>query len=92
MFQEPKKLDWRKKREEFKSTLQAAKEAQRHLAKGGDLRDLPPPPPSDTSDYVQCPYCHRRYKDANKLEISLQSPNNPSNKYNNLTFYLPVIF
>ena len=69
MFQEPKKLDWRKKREEFKSTLQAAKEAQRHLAKGGDLRDLPPPPPSDTSDYVQCPYCHRRYKDANKLEL-----------------------
>merc|ERR1712025_199463 len=40
-----KKSDWRKKREEFINTLRAAKEAQRHLANGGNLKDLPPPPP-----------------------------------------------
>merc|ERR1719513_428779 len=59
-----KKSDWRKKREEFINTLKAAKEAQRHLANGGSLKDLPPPPPMDTSDYIQCPHCSRRFSEA----------------------------
>jgi hypothetical protein len=59
-LQEQKKSDWRKKREDFIATLRAAKEAQRHLAAGGSLKDLPPPPPMDTSDYIQCPHCGRR--------------------------------
>jgi len=58
---EQKKFDWRKKREEFINTLRAAKEAQKHLANGGSLKDLPPPVPSDTSDYIQCPHCTRRF-------------------------------
>eukprot|EP00092_Neocalanus_flemingeri_P004363 GFUD01004693.1.p1 GENE.GFUD01004693.1~~GFUD01004693.1.p1 ORF type:complete len:777 (+),score=188.63 GFUD01004693.1:179-2509(+) len=58
---EQKKNDWRKKREEFINTLKAAKEAQRHLANGGSLKDLPPPVPMDTSDYIQCPHCNRRF-------------------------------
>ena len=53
-----KKSDWRKKRQEFIETLRAAKAAQRHLAAGGKLSDLPPPPPMDTSDYVQVHYTH----------------------------------
>jgi len=61
---EQKKSDWRKKREEFINTLRAAKEAQRHLANGGNLKDLPPPPPMDTSDYIQCPHCNRRFSEA----------------------------
>jgi hypothetical protein len=60
-LQEQKKSDWRKKREDFIATLRAAKEAQRHLAAGGSLKDLPPPPPMDTSDYIQCPHCSRRF-------------------------------
>ena len=56
-----KKGDWRKKRKEFIDTLRAAKLAQKHLAAGGSLKDLPPPPPMDTSDYIQCPHCFRRY-------------------------------
>merc|ERR1712018_323831 len=56
-----KKSDWRKKRAEFIAALRAAKEAQRHLAAGGKISDLPPPPPSDTSDYIQCPHCSRRF-------------------------------
>ena len=58
-----KKSDWRKKREEFINALKAAKEAQRHIAAGGNIKDLPPPPPMDTSDYVQCPHCNRRFNE-----------------------------
>ena len=34
---------------------------QMHLDAGGKLSDLPPPPPSDTSDYVPCPHCSRKF-------------------------------
>ena len=63
LAQEQKKSDWRKKREDFIATLRAAKEAQKHLAAGGSIKDLPPPPPMDTSDYIQCPHCSRRYQE-----------------------------
>jgi len=59
-----KQADWRKKREEFIATLRAAKEAQRYVKAGGNLKDLPPPPPMDTSDYIQCPHCERRFAEA----------------------------
>lgn len=60
---EQKKSDWRKKREEFINNLRAAKEVQKHLANGGSIKDLPPPPPSDTSDYITCPHCSRRFSE-----------------------------
>merc|ERR1719189_2319894 len=60
---EQEKSDWRKKREEFINNLRAAKEVQRHLANGGSIKDFPPPPPSDTSDYIQCPHCGRRFSE-----------------------------
>lgn len=59
-----KKADWRKKREEFINALRAAKEAQRYVAAGGKISDLPPPPPLDTSDYIQCPHCGRKFNEA----------------------------
>ncbi|XP_059096347.1 ensconsin-like isoform X2 [Tigriopus californicus] len=59
-----KKADWRKKREEFINALRAAKEAQRYVAAGGKISDLPPPPPMDTSDYIQCPHCGRKFNEA----------------------------
>ena len=62
-------LDWRRKREEFVSSLRLAREAARHVKRGGDPRDLPPPPVSDTSHYIECPHCHRR---------SVLSPVSPS--------------
>lgn len=37
--------------------------AQAHVAKGGKLTDLPPPPPSYNPDYVQCPHCGRRFNE-----------------------------
>lgn len=56
-----KKSDWRRKHEEFIQTIRAAKEMKAYLAKGGKLSDLPPPPPSENPDYVQCPHCSRRF-------------------------------
>lgn len=59
-----KKGDWRRKHEEFIQAIRAAKEVQAHLARGGKLSDLPPPPPSENPDYVQCPHCNRRFNEA----------------------------
>ncbi|EFX84838.1 hypothetical protein DAPPUDRAFT_46633 [Daphnia pulex] len=56
-----KKADWRKKHESFIEAIRAAKAMQKHLKAGGKVSDLPPPPPSDTSDYITCPYCQRRF-------------------------------
>lgn len=58
------KKDWRKTHEEFIAAIRAAKEAQAHVARGGKLTDLPPPPPSSNPDYVQCPHCGRRFNEA----------------------------
>lgn len=55
--------DWRRKHEEFISAIKAAKDMQTHLARGGKLSDLPPPPPSENPDYVQCPHCNRRFNE-----------------------------
>ncbi|XP_071643979.1 uncharacterized protein [Temnothorax longispinosus] len=55
------KPDWRRKHEEFISAIRYARETQARLAAGENLSDLPPPPPSDTSDYVQCEHCGRKF-------------------------------
>ncbi|KAG5670815.1 hypothetical protein PVAND_001053 [Polypedilum vanderplanki] len=56
--------NWRAKHEDFIKTIRAAKEMQAYVAKGGKLSDLPPPPPSENPDYVQCPNCSRRFNEA----------------------------
>ncbi|XP_055551523.1 nuclear pore complex protein DDB_G0274915 isoform X1 [Wyeomyia smithii] len=58
---EQRKSDWRRKHEEFIQAIRAAKEMKAYLAKGGKLSDLPPPPPSENPDYIQCPHCSRRF-------------------------------
>lgn len=63
-MQNVKKSNWRKKHEEFINNIRAAKQAQAHVAAGGKLADLPPPPPLDTSDYIQCPHCGRKFNQA----------------------------
>ncbi|XP_059610931.1 uncharacterized protein LOC132257893 isoform X2 [Phlebotomus argentipes] len=59
-----KKNNWRRKHEEFIEAIRAAKQMQAHLAKGGKLSDLPPPPRSENPDYIQCPHCMRRFNEA----------------------------
>ncbi|XP_037780014.1 neurofilament heavy polypeptide-like isoform X3 [Penaeus monodon] len=51
-LQQPKKADWRKKHEDFIATVRAAKGIKGYEA-----------PPMDTSDYVQCPHCGRKFSE-----------------------------
>lgn len=55
------KSNWRKNHEDFVSAIRNAKKAQDYVKKGGNLADLPPPPPSENPDYVFCKYCTRRF-------------------------------
>ncbi|NWX23894.1 ZC21A protein, partial [Aegotheles bennettii] len=56
----PKKpSNWKRKHEEFIAIIRAAKGL--NLKDGGKLP--PPPPPSYDPDYIQCPYCQRRFNE-----------------------------
>ncbi|KAM5281231.1 LOW QUALITY PROTEIN: zinc finger C2HC domain-containing protein 1A [Ctenodactylus gundi] len=58
----PKKpSNWRRKHEEFIATIRAAKGLDQALKEGGKLP--PPPPPTYDPDYIQCPYCQRRFNE-----------------------------
>ncbi|XP_029934902.1 zinc finger C2HC domain-containing protein 1A [Myripristis murdjan] len=58
----PKKpSSWRRKHEEFIATIRAAKGLTQTMKEGGPLP--PPPPPSYDPDYIQCPYCQRRFNE-----------------------------
>ncbi|KAF5897489.1 zinc finger C2HC domain-containing protein 1A isoform X1, partial [Clarias magur] len=58
----PKKVsNWRRKHEEFIATIRAAKGLDQVMKDGGPLP--PPPPPSYDPDYIQCPYCQRRFSE-----------------------------
>ncbi|CAG9130668.1 unnamed protein product [Plutella xylostella] len=56
--------NWRKTHQELINTIRAARQIQIYVNKGGDIRDLPQPPPSENSDYIQCPHCLRRFNEA----------------------------
>ncbi|XP_015597996.1 microtubule-associated protein futsch isoform X2 [Cephus cinctus] len=77
------KSNWRKKHEDFINAIRSAKQVQAHLAAGGKLSDLPPPPVSDTSDYIQCPHCGRKFNQSAaerhipKCETMLHNKPNP---------------
>nr|XP_015210491.1 PREDICTED: zinc finger C2HC domain-containing protein 1A isoform X2 [Lepisosteus oculatus] len=59
----PKKpSSWRRKHDEFIATIRAAKGLTQTLKEGGPLP--PPPPPSYDPDYIQCPYCQRRFSES----------------------------
>ncbi|XP_077208191.1 zinc finger C2HC domain-containing protein 1A isoform X3 [Paroedura picta] len=59
----PKKpSNWRRKHEELIAAIRAAKGVDQVLKEGGKLP--PPPPPSYDPDYIQCPYCQRRFNES----------------------------
>jgi hypothetical protein len=53
--------NWKQKHDELVSSIGAVRRAS--LKGGGKPGEspFPPPPAADTSDYVQCPYCARRF-------------------------------
>ncbi|XP_068948349.1 zinc finger C2HC domain-containing protein 1C [Petaurus breviceps papuanus] len=57
----PKKSNWRQKHESFIRTLRQAREVQQVIARGGNPSDLPPMPPAENPDYIQCPHCSRHF-------------------------------
>ncbi|XP_069813540.1 zinc finger C2HC domain-containing protein 1A isoform X2 [Dendropsophus ebraccatus] len=56
-----KQSNWRRKHEDFIATIRAAKGLGQIIKEGGELP--PPPPPTYDPDYVQCPYCQRRFNE-----------------------------
>lgn len=58
----PKKpSNWRQKHESFIATIRTAKKITQIINEGGT--PPPPPPPLYDPDYVQCPYCQRRFNE-----------------------------
>ncbi|KAH0622356.1 hypothetical protein JD844_024593 [Phrynosoma platyrhinos] len=60
--QPEKKSNWRQQHENFIAAIQAAKLATIAMKEGRPLP--PPPPPTINPDYIQCPYCMRRFNEA----------------------------
>lgn len=55
----PPNTAWRAQHEDFINTVRAARGVTKAIERGEPLP--PPPPPSLNPDYVQCPYCARRF-------------------------------
>ncbi|XP_016079390.1 PREDICTED: zinc finger C2HC domain-containing protein 1B [Miniopterus natalensis] len=56
-----RKANWRQQHEDFINTIRSAKECTLAMKEG---RPLPPPPPASINpDYIQCPYCLRRFNE-----------------------------
>ncbi|XP_018669620.2 uncharacterized protein LOC100182141 [Ciona intestinalis] len=55
------KNNWKLKHQDFIQTVRHAKTLSKYEAMGGNIADLPPPPPSVNPDYIQCKYCERRF-------------------------------
>ncbi|XP_030050967.1 zinc finger C2HC domain-containing protein 1B [Microcaecilia unicolor] len=54
-----RKSTWRQAHEDFINCIRAAKEVSKAMREGRPLP--PPPPPSINPDYIQCPFCQRRF-------------------------------
>jgi hypothetical protein len=52
---------WRQQHEEFQQAMKYNKKVSAVEAKGGNIRDLAPPPPSSTAGLKPCPYCGRKF-------------------------------
>ncbi|KAF7254179.1 Zinc finger C2HC domain-containing protein 1B, partial [Varanus komodoensis] len=59
--QPEKKSNWRQQHENFITAIRAAKLATIAMKEGRPLP--PPPPPTINPDYIQCPYCMRRFNE-----------------------------
>ncbi|XP_075410338.1 zinc finger C2HC domain-containing protein 1B [Tenrec ecaudatus] len=53
--------NWRQQHEDFINAIRSAKQCTLAIKEGRPLP--PPPPPSINPDYIQCPYCMRRFNE-----------------------------
>ncbi|XP_054424941.1 zinc finger C2HC domain-containing protein 1B [Pteronotus mesoamericanus] len=56
-----RKANWRQQHEDFINAIRSAKQCTLAIKEGRPLP--PPPPPSINPDYIQCPYCMRRFNE-----------------------------
>ncbi|KAB0366361.1 hypothetical protein FD754_010517 [Muntiacus muntjak] len=56
-----RKSNWRQQHEDFINLIQSAKQCTLAIKEGRPLP--PPPPPTVNPDYIQCPYCKRRFNE-----------------------------
>uniref|UniRef100_UPI00398E9967 zinc finger C2HC domain-containing protein 1A isoform X2 n=1 Tax=Pristiophorus japonicus TaxID=55135 RepID=UPI00398E9967 len=56
-----KQSNWRRKHDNFIATIRAAKKISQTTTEGGTPPK--PPPPLYDPDYIQCPYCQRRFNE-----------------------------
>ncbi|XP_076408859.1 zinc finger C2HC domain-containing protein 1B isoform X3 [Peromyscus maniculatus bairdii] len=56
-----RKSNWRQQHEDFINTIRSAKQCTLAIKEGRPLP--PPPPPTINPDYIQCPYCMRRFNE-----------------------------
>ncbi|XP_024852619.1 zinc finger C2HC domain-containing protein 1B isoform X2 [Bos indicus] len=56
-----RKSNWRQHHEDFINAIQSAKQCTLAIKEGRPLP--PPPPPTVNPDYIQCPYCKRRFNE-----------------------------
>ncbi|XP_072499617.1 zinc finger C2HC domain-containing protein 1B isoform X4 [Notamacropus eugenii] len=56
-----KKSSWRQQHEDLINAIRAAKQCFLAIKEGRPLP--PPPPPTINPDYIQCPYCMRRFNE-----------------------------
>ncbi|XP_040094548.1 zinc finger C2HC domain-containing protein 1B [Oryx dammah] len=56
-----RKSNWRQQHEDFINAILSAKQCTLAIKEGQPLP--PPPPPTINPDYIQCPYCKRRFNE-----------------------------
>ncbi|XP_058524330.1 zinc finger C2HC domain-containing protein 1B [Ochotona princeps] len=61
LTQPVRKSNWRQQHEDFINAIRSAKQCTIAIKEGQPLP--PPPPPSINPDYIQCPYCMRRFNE-----------------------------
>ena len=52
---------WKQQHEELMAYMQYGKQIKAVEAKGGNIRDLAPPPSSQNSNFLQCQFCARKF-------------------------------
>ena len=58
---QPSRVNWRQQHTELIDAIRNARQTKRAMAAGLPLP--PPPAPSTNPDYIQCPYCSRRFNE-----------------------------
>lgn len=52
---------WKQQHAELSAQMQYMRKMKDVQAAGGNIRDMPPPPPSANSNFLECPYCSRKF-------------------------------